>query len=254
MERKKTGRKHWCRLWCLQTALCHDCHLQRRKDYDCRFGEGQGELKKFARHNRAQQSGQLYLLPGVNLQDSAEECFAPCCWLQLYAHTDSSKLQVTIKEAQGAHWQSWKEFLLFRDNLPDGIDDLIEMYGCCRQTWFQQLNTKFEKFPSFSVLICSKFGYKLFLLPNDLKWIQLYLSRVKRACQTLHFSNGQTHSHCDCTHQTQFFLNLIIGTRLSSPMFQGASDSSFKWQLIRVTQPENYLLLTWNKELNSEVM
>ena len=37
-------------------------------------------------------------------------------------------------------------------------------------------------------------------------------------------------------------------------MFQGASDSSFKWQLIRVTQPENYLLLTWNKELNSEVM
>ena len=52
------------------------------------------------------------------------------------------------------------------------------------------LNTKFEK-PCFSVLICWKFEYKQCLLPNDLKWIQLYSSHSV-ACPTLHLVGGQT--------------------------------------------------------------
>ena len=35
-------------------------------------------------------------------EDLAEECFPSGCFLQHYANTDTSKMQVTIEEAQGA--------------------------------------------------------------------------------------------------------------------------------------------------------
>ena len=46
--------------------------------------------------------------------------------------SDTSKMQVTIEEAQGA--QSYKKNLLLKEILSDGTEDLVEMHDCYRQT------------------------------------------------------------------------------------------------------------------------
>ena len=39
---------------------------------------------------------------GFTEENLAEECFPSGCYLQQYANTDTSKMQITIEEAQGA--------------------------------------------------------------------------------------------------------------------------------------------------------
>ena len=82
----------------------------------------------------------------------------PCCWLQHYANTDTSKVQVTIQEAQGV--QSYKKNLVLREMLWDGTEDLIERHDL-QTTWIQLFwITKFEKLQCNSVFTCWKFEYK----------------------------------------------------------------------------------------------
>ena len=84
---------------------------------------------------------------------------------------------VVIKEAQGA--KSWKEFFLLREKLSHGAVYLIDCHNITEKPDFYCFEYKFWKFPSFSVLICWKYEYKKSLLPNDLKWIQLYSSHAE---------------------------------------------------------------------------
>ena len=103
-----------------------------------------------------------------NGEDSAEECFPLCCWLQHYANTDTSKMLFTI--------EAWKQFSCWEKYdgpLSDRTEDLIEMHDCYRQTWVQLLWIWSLKIPLF---FKSEYKLEQSLMPNDQKEIQLYSS------------------------------------------------------------------------------
>ena len=62
----------------------------------------------------------------------------PVLFTAALCQTDTSKVQVTTEEEQGA--QSWKKKFMLRAiimALSKGKEDLIEMHECCRQAWVQ---------------------------------------------------------------------------------------------------------------------
>ena len=98
-------------------------------------------------------------------EDSAEEFFQPSCWLQHYDNTDTSKMQFTTEEAQGA--QSWEKILLLRGILSDGTEDVIEMHDWYRQTWYKLFWIRNLKIPMFFCLNKLEIWLQTFF---DAKW------------------------------------------------------------------------------------
>ena len=154
----------------------------------------------------------------------------PCYWLQHSANTDTSKMQVTIEEAQGA--QSLKTFLLLREISSDGTDVLIKMHDCYRQTYFNYFEYKIWKIPCIYVLICWKFECKQSQLPNDKKWTRDPDVLLGPAVLLLADGKIQLQLWLDLPKYNIRFLNLIIWT-WSATLIQGIS---------RVTQPDYYWL------------
>ena len=155
-------------------------------------------------------------------ENSAEKCLPPCFWLQHCVNTDTSKMLVAFEEAQEA--KSWKEFLLLREKLSHGAVYLIERHDCHNITEkpdFYCFEHKFWKFPSFSVLICWKFKYKKSLLPNDLKWIQLYSSHAESVeCPKSNFPEGQTQQQLWLNTPQYILLSVVFFCTWSSHWFQ----------------------------------
>ena len=94
-------------------------------------------LQKAFEQENADHSNAMPSLWGFTGTIQLKNAFHPavnCSIMPTQSGSDTSKMQLTIEEAQGA--QSLKQILslLFSDGFSDGTEELIETHDCYRQT------------------------------------------------------------------------------------------------------------------------
>ena len=136
---------------------------------------------------------------------------SPCCWLQHFANTDQSTMQVTIEEAHGVNLEKnfscWEKYCQVEQKTE--LKCMIVTY----KADFNCFEYKIWKIPCFSILICWKFEYKQSLLLNDLKWIKLYNACIPVILFRVHFALfAEEQPLWLYTPKYNLFLNLLIWT------------------------------------------
>ena len=169
----------------------------------------------------------------------------PCCWLQHYANTDTSKVQVTIQEAQGV--QSYQK----KSRVERNVVRWNRRLDWKALAWFYrqpELNGfEHQKLKNSDVILSSYAGnlttnnLSCQMILNGSRCIPLIIPAILLCVQCSTLLKGER----SCWH----FFNLIIWT-WSSPLFHCISN--FKLQVGNWS--ESLSLTTTDSEWRTEVM
>ena len=163
----------FCCCWVATWLCCCNCRLWLQQHTAV-----QG-LQKAFKQDKADDGNAMH-----KSKDSAEECFPPCCWCSIMTTGTSH------------YWGKTRSSILKRIS---PVERNIVRWNR-RLDWNAQLLQtnviwtvlkKSHIFLSKHALLCWKFEYKQSLLPNNLKWIQLYSSHLV-VCPTSYIAEGQT--------------------------------------------------------------
>ena len=154
----------------------------------------------------------------------------PGCWLQHYAHTNPSVMQATVGNHKELNldrfFAYWERYCLMEHKTK------LKCMIVTDKTDFKCFESKIKKHSS----LCWKLEYKQSLIPNYLKWIQVY-SWHSFLCLTSYFAEGQKQLllwlH---THKYSFVFNVIIWTQ-STPVHWPSQALQYSVQGCRYAFP-----------------